>query len=430
MILLNVKIWDINAGVIYWNADKNYSTFEISKDFVHYGLDLAPLTMPLKDIMRGQYIFEFPELSYRTYNGLPGLLSDSLPDSYGNRLILSWLERQGKDEKSFSPVEKLSYIGKRGMGALEYEPAIKPFEESSSKIELNELLDLAEKVLAERKKIKLNLSEDEEKVLSELIKIGTSAGGQRPKAIIAYNKKTGEIRSGQINAPEGFKNCILKFDGIKSGSLGDPEGFGKIEFVYHKMATACGIKMMPCDLISGNNRTHFLTERFDRVGNEKIHLQTLCAVAHYDYLLPGAYSYEGALAEMREMELPYEDIEQLYKRMVFNIIARNQDDHSKNISFILKKGGEWRLAPAYDVCWAFNPSGEWTDKHQMTINSKRDDFIEKDLLDFAAQQGINKPNEIIESVKEAVAYWTKLARQYDINNEAIKYIEKTHRLDL
>ena len=431
MIFVKVKIWDHNVGVVSWDSKPGYSTFEIREDFIRQNINISPITMPWERILRGQRIFEFPELNYNTFNGLPGLLSDSLPDAYGKKLIITWLEKQGRNPDSFSPVEKLSYIGKRGMGALEFEPANNPYEEISSRIELSKLIELADKVLENREKLNLNLNRDEELVLSELIKIGTSAGGQRPKAIIAYNLKSGEIRSGQVKTPEGFDYYIIKFDGIKNGGLGDPEGFGKIEMAYHKMAISCGIDMKPCNLIHENNRSHFITKRFDRTDdNKKIHLQTLCAIAHYDYQMPGAYSYESALTEMRDMGLPYYDFEQLYKRMVFNIIARNQDDHTKNISFILKQGGEWRLSPAYDVCWSFNPDGDWTSSHQMTINNKRDDFTYNDMLLFAKNQGIKKAGVIIEQVKDAVSTWSKHAKSLDVEPGRIKFIEKTHRMNI
>ena len=431
MIFVKVKIWDHEVGVVSWNSTAGYSTFEIREDFIKHNINISPITMPWERILRGQRIFEFSELNYNTYNGLPGLLSDSLPDAYGNRLIITWLETQGRNPDSFSPIEKLSYIGKRGMGALEFEPSNNPHGDISSQIELSKLIELADKVLDDRKKLNLNLNKDEELALSELIKIGTSAGGQRPKAIIAYNPESGEIRSGQVNTPEGFGYYILKFDGIKSVALGDPEGFGKIEMAYHKMAISCGIDMMPCNLIHENNRSHFITKRFDRSDdNKKIHLQTLCAIAHYDYQLPGAYSYESAFAEMRDMGLPYYDFEQLYKRMVFNLIARNQDDHTKNISFILKQGGEWRLSPAYDVCWSFNPKGDWTSSHQMTINNKRDNFTHDDLLLFAKNQGIKKAEVLIEQVKDAVSTWSKHAKLLDVEPGRIRLIEKTHRMHI
>jgi len=431
MIFVKVKIWGHDVGVVSWNSKAGYSTFEIREDFIRQNINISPITMPLELILRGQRIFEFPELNYNTFNGLPGLLSDSLPDAYGTRLITTWLENQGRDPDSFSPVEKLSYIGKRGMGALEFEPAVNLNENISSRIELSKLIELADKVLENREKLHLNLNKEEELVLSELIKIGTSAGGQRPKAIIAYNPESGEIKSGQVNTPEGFGYYIIKFDGIKNGGLGDPQGFGKIEMAYYKMAKSCGIDMMPCNLIHENNRSHFITKRFDRTNdNKKIHLQTLCAIAHYDYQMPGAYSYENTFAEMRDMGLPYYDFEQLYKRIVFNIIARNQDDHTKNISFILKQGEEWRLSPAYDVCWSFNPDGDWTSLHQMTINNKRYDFTHNDLLLFAKNQGIKKAEVLVEQVKEAVSTWSKHAKSLDVEPGIVRLIEKTHRMHI
>ena len=430
MVTVNVKIWGINIGVVFWNPQKRYATFELLPDFYQNGLDLAPLTMPMDDIRRGQRIFEFPHLDNETYSGLPGMLSDSLPDAFGNQVIKAWLESQGRDAKSFSPVEKLSYISERGMGALEYYPTnYKPKTESKD-IELESLISLVEKVLDYRRSFAVNLDEDEEQALAEMITIGTSAGGQRPKAIISYNRKTDEIRSGQVEVPEEFEYFILKFDGIKKGKLSDPAGYGKIEMVYHLMAKECGINMTYCDLLHENGRSHFITKRFDRKNGVKIHSQSLCAIAHYDYLQAGMHSYEGTLAEMREIGLPYSDFEQLFKRMVFNVVARNQDDHTKNISFLLEKGGEWSLGPAYDVCWSYNPKGDWTNKHQMTINGKRDNFTSIDILNFAEIQNIKKPKEIIEQVIDSVSKWPGLAREHEIESDRIEYIRKTHRLVL
>jgi len=430
MVTVNVKIWGIDVGVVSWNSDRGYASFELFPDFHKHGLDLAPLKMPLEDIIRGQRIFEFPQLNNETYSGLPGMLSDSLPDAFGNQVIKAWLESQGRDEKSFSPVEKLSYISERGMGALEYHPANYKPNPGKKDIVLENLINLVEKVLDDKRKFTVNIGKDEEQALAELITVGTSAGGQRPKAIIAYNRNTGEIRSGQIEVPEEFEQFIIKFDGLKKGKLSDPAGYGKIELVYHLMAQECGIDMMFCDLLHENKRSHFITKRFDRNNGKKIHSQTLCALAHYDYMKAGMYSYESTFAEMREIGLPYSDFEQLYKRMVFNVVARNQDDHTKNISFLLEENGEWRLGPAYDICWSYNPDSDWTNTHQMTINNKRDNFSKEDLLQFAQVQNIKKPKEIIEQVIDAISQWPQLAGEFDIELERISYIKNTHRLKL
>ena len=430
MVTVNVRIWGISIGVVSWNPERGYATFELLPDFYRYGLDLAPLIMPIESIKMGQRLFEFPQLNSITFSGLPGMLSDSLPDAFGNQVIKSWLETQGRDAKSFTPVEKLSYIGERGMGALEYYPASYKPKQEGNEIELERLISLVDKVLDDRRSFTVNLEENEEQALAELITIGTSAGGQRPKVIIAYNRKTGEIRSGQVDVPDDFEHFILKFDGVKEGQLSDPAGYGKIEMVYHLLAKECGINMEFCDLLNENGRSHFITRRFDRKNGEKIHSQTLCAIAHYDYMQAGMYSYEGTFAEMRDIGLPYSDFEQLFRRMVFNVVSRNQDDHTKNISFLLEKDGEWRLGPAYDVCWSYNPQGDWTNTHQMTINNKRDEFTMEDLLYFADNQNIKKPTEIIEQVIEVFTIWPQLAKEYDIESERIEFIRKTHRLNL
>ncbi|MCD4683969.1 MAG: type II toxin-antitoxin system HipA family toxin, partial [Bacteroidales bacterium] len=299
MVTVNVKIWGIKVGVVSWDPKKGYASFELFPDFHKHGFDLAPLKMPMEDIIMGQRIIEFPQLNNETYSGLPGMLSDSLPDAFGNQVIKAWLESQGRDTKSFSPVEKLSYISERGMGALEYYPTNYKPNTIKKDIELGNLINLVEKVLDDKRNFTANLEENEEQVLAELITVGTSAGGQRPKAIIAYNRNTGEIRSGQVDTPNEFEHFIIKFDGLKKGKLSDPAGYGKIEMVYHHMAKKCGIDMMFCDLLHESGRSHFITKRFDRKNGEKIHSQTLCAMAHYDYMKPGMYSYEGTFAEMR-----------------------------------------------------------------------------------------------------------------------------------
>ncbi len=431
MAVANVFIWDRFVGTVAWHPDRNAATFEFDDDFTRTGIDLAPLTMPVSDLQRGERIFEFTSLNKDVFHGLPGLLSDSLPDAFGSQILKSWLERQGKDIKSITPVEKLSYIGSRGMGALRFEPSLSPKARSSEKLEVESLINLTNKVLSERESMSMNLSEDEEKALSELIKVGTSAGGQRAKAIIGYNEKTGEIRSGQVDLPRGFQHFILKFDGVNTEELSDPEGYGRIEYAYYKMALDCGIAISKSNLLEENGRAHFMTRRFDRGDQgERIHIQTLCGIAHYDYHKPGLYSYDDAFAEMRDLYLPYPDMDQLYRRMIFNVVARNQDDHTKNISFLLPENETWRLSPAYDVTWSYNPTGIWTNLHQMTISGKRDRFTKKDLLDFGKKEGIKNCRHIVNEIVEIISNWQSYARECDVRSDYLKVIGKTHRLQL
>jgi len=431
MAVVRVKIWNELVGAVLWNEQKNTASFEFASSFIEKGIDLAPLTMPLSDLQRGERIFSFSNLNPHTYSGLPGLLSDSLPDAFGNQVIRSWLSTQGRQINSINPIEKLSYVGIRGMGALEFEPSTTPFGKQTENIEVASLLSLTNKVLEERQAVSLSLTLDEEQAMKDLIRVGTSAGGQRPKAIIGFNPNTKSIKSGQFILPKGYAYYMLKFDGVNAGGLGDPAGYGRIEMAYHLMAKDSGIDMMPCQLLEENGRAHFMTKRFDRgVGGEKVHMQTLCAMSHYDFMLPGAYAYEDAMADMRELGLPYHDFEQQYIRMVFNVIARNQDDHTKNIAFLLEAGGEWRLSPAYDVNWAFNPTGEWTGAHQMAIRGKRDGFSKVDLIAFAKEQSIKNAAQHIARVEEVVSQWPSYALQTGVSQDRVGAIAKTHRLKL
>ena len=430
MAAIKIKLWGNTVGAVAWDLQRNHGVIEFSNDFVKLGFDLAPLTMPHEDLLRGQRIFAFPALNIETFEGLPGLLADALPDAFGNTVLRGWLRSQNRDSESLTPLEKLSYIGKRAMGALEFEPETET-SEPEEKIEVARLLDLTNKVLEEKNRITLNLSADEESAMANLIRVGSSAGGQRPKAIIGYHPETKELRSGQITLPEGFQYYLLKFDGVQEGSLGNPKGYGRLELAYHHMALACDIHMQPCSLLEENGRAHFMTLRFDRnPAGEKIHMQTLCAISHFDFNMAGGYSYEDAFEEMRALSLPYPDMDQLYKRMVFNVVARNQDDHTKNIAFLMDKTGEWRLSPAYDLTWNYNPLGDWTNAHQMSINRKRDDFTINDLLEVAHNQGIKNPAEIIERTVDTVSRWKDFARETEVRKDMTEAAQKTHRLKL
>ncbi|MFA5781318.1 MAG: type II toxin-antitoxin system HipA family toxin, partial [Bacteroidales bacterium] len=410
-----VNIWGTQAGAIAWDENRVAATFEFDTAFLKRGLNLSPLKMPLEEVINGKKIFSFPELNKETYRGLPGLLSDSLPDRFGNKLIEAWLAQQGRDTDSLNPVERLCYTGKRGMGALEYEPVIFPAGDTSNPIEIKELVRLAKNVLSERKNLQTNIHKKTDKGILEILRVGTSAGGARAKAIIAYNDKTGDVRSGQIDGLKDFGYWIIKFDGIINKELGDPKGYGKIEYAYYLMAKDSDINMSESILLHENKRAHFMTRRFDREGTKKIHMQTLCALAHFDYNDPGAYSYEQAFQTMRQLKLPYTEMEELYRRMVFNVIARNQDDHTKNISFLMDEDGKWKLAPAYDMTYAYDPLHRWMKAHQLSVNGKRDDIDRNDLLLLAKKMNIKKATELIQQVKEAVSNWGKFAKEAEVN---------------
>jgi len=423
--LAKVNIWNTFVGAVAWDDSRGYASFEFNPGFVDKRWDLAPLMMPVHDALESNYIFSFPGLQKETYNGLPGLLADSLPDKYGNRLIEEWLAREGRDPGSFNPVERLCYTGKRGMGALEYEPASKLFDDSSKSIEIAKLVQLSKDILTKKRNLQTNIHSKTDTGLLDIIQVGTSAGGARAKAIIAYNEKTGDVRSGQLDDLKGYDYWIIKFDGVTNKQLGDPEGYGNIEYAYYLMATDCGINMTASRILKENNRTHFMTKRFDREGANKMHLQTLCAVAHFDYNDPAAYSYEQAFQVMRQLKLPYTDAEELFRRMCFNVVARNQDDHTKNISFLMDKSGTWKLSPAYDITYAYDPANKWMKDHQMSINGKRRDISKSDIVELAKRMNIKKPAEVLEKTIDTVRNWSEYANRARVRAEQIQAIEQT-----
>ena len=427
-----VLLWNKIVGAVLWDESRQYAIVEFDDSFIKRALDISPVIIPLSELQRENKIFSFPALAKETFYGLPGLLADSLPDRFGNRILNAWLTKQGRDLQNINPVERLCYTGKRGMGALEYKPAMHPAGNyKSDPLEIDELIYLANEILNERTRLSGNLKDESEHSLIDIIKVGTSAGGARAKAIIAYNEKTGEVRSGQSNAPENFSHWIIKFDGVKMKELGDPRGYGRIEYAYYKMALESGITMNECRLLEENDRAHFMTKRFDRInGNEKIHLQTLCAIAHFDYNDPNSYSYEQAFQVMRQLRLHYPDAEQLYRRMVFNVIAKNLDDHTKNISFLMDKTGKWKLAPAYDVTYAFNPESKWTRRHQLSINAKRDEITKDDLLKVGKEMNIKKAKEIIEQVKNIVADWSTFAKSCGIPKSQLDEIARNQKVNI
>lgn len=423
-IPVKISLWEKEVAVIVWDSKKEYAVIEFLESFVRDKIDLAPLTMPYADLVRGERIFSFPTLSSKTFKGLPGLIADSLPDDYGNSVIDAWFASHGMPV-SITPLDRLCYIGKRGMGALEYEPTIADnVLNESSRLEIPALVALADEVLNKRRVFHANLERNEKEII-DVLKVGTSAGGAKPKAIIAFNKKTKEVRSGQVKAPEGFTYWILKFDGMEGGMIKDnPIGIGRIEYAYHKMAVDCGIQMTECQLLHENDKAHFMTKRFDRSNNgDKFHTQTFCAMAHYDR--DDRYSYEQLFRIMRQLHLPYSDMEQMYRRMVFNVIAFNHDDHTKNHSFIMNREGEWSLAPAYDLCYSYSPSGKWTNQHQLSLNGKRDNFTQDDLITVGKKMDIRNVTDIIEHITDVVSQWTTYAKMADVNKDHSKQIEDT-----
>jgi serine/threonine-protein kinase HipA len=423
--LADIYLWGQHAGTVAWDENYQAASFEFTPEFASGHWDVAPLMMPV----RQRQIYQFPSLNKDTFIGLPGLLADALPDAFGKALLDKWLASMGRTFAN--PVERLCYQGKRSMGALEFVPAQDNYLEQGTKLEIDSLVEVAREVLDEKKKLDVNVNEDTKEAIANIIRVGTSAGGQRAKAVIAYNENTGEVRSGQIDVPDGFSHWLLKLDGVTNAELGDPKHYGQIEYVYYLMARAAGINMTECRLLEENGRAHFMTQRFDRLnGNEKVHMQTLCGIAHYDYKMLHAYSYEQAFQVMRRLRLPYSQAEEMFRRMVFNVIARNQDDHTKNISFLMDKSGRWSLSPAYDMSWSYNPKGAWTAKHQMSINGKWDDITRADFLTLAKNVNIKQADAIIEQVKDGVSKWRTFATQYSIPYEMVKAIDSTLLLGL
>lgn len=429
-MIAEVVLWGRTIGAVSLEAGREVAAFQYDADFARSGIELSPLVMPLSE-----RVYQFPALPRNTFHGLPGLLADSLPDKFGNALIDAWLATQGRTPEGFDAVERLCYTGTRGMGALEFAPALGPKTGKATKIEVDALVRLAGEVLTHRGDLQGHFDDaGKEKALREILRVGTSAGGARAKAVIAWNRDTNEVRSGQVAAGGGFEYWLLKFDGVagnKDKELEDPKGYGAIEYAYSRMAKAAGISMSECRLLEENGRRHFMTRRFDRLEQGgKLHMQSLGALAHFDFNQAGAYSYEQALLTIRRLNLPMAAVEEQFRRMVFNVVARNQDDHVKNIAFLMNKQGGWSLAPAFDVTYSYNPSGAWTGTHQMTLNGKRDGFTLADL-EACAKAALMKRGRaaaILDEVAAAVRRWPEFAGEAELADEWRVKIQKTHRL--
>jgi serine/threonine-protein kinase HipA len=426
--IANVKIWGEAVGAVVWDESRQLADFEYDPAFKRKGVELAPLTMPVNS----DKIFSFPALQKKeeseldAFKGLPGLLADSLPDKYGNQLINVWLAQQGRPQNSMNPVEKLCFIGSRGMGALEFEPTQLPEQKRAFEVEVDSLVNIAKSMLMKRAGFEANINENEEQAVQQILKIGTSAGGARPKAVIAYNEKTGEVKSGQTKAPKGFEHWLIKLDGVSEEQLGDTQGWGRVEMAYYNMATDCGIEMMPSTLLEEHDRAHFMTKRFDREGADtRHHIQTWCAIKHVDYNDVLSYSYEQLFQTMRELRLTYPEAEEMFRRMVFNVLARNCDDHTKNFSFRLKQGEKWELAPAYDLCHAYRPDSQWVSQHSLSINGKRKGITRPDLQEVAKSMNIKKGASIIDEVQEVVKGWADYADDVGVSKKLREAIAST-----
>lgn len=427
-----VWLWDHRVGAVALD-DRGVGVFEYDTAFLKRGLDIAPLMMPLEEARRGHVLYSFPALNSETFKHLPGLLADTLPDKFGQAIVNTWLARQGRSSDDFSIIERLCYTGSRAMGALEFTPAVIQHLNQPVGVEISEMITLIQDVMNHRNALEVKFTNDQkgkQEALLDILRIGTSAGGARAKAVIAYNEKTGEVLSGQAEAPDGFEHWILKFDGVSDIEFGRTSDFGRIEYAYYNMAIAAGINMAESRLLEENGRAHFMTRRFDRVMGDKLHMQSLCAIQHYDFNMAGAYGYEQALMTMRKLKLSKKEQLQQYRRMVFNVIARNQDDHTKNIAFLMNQQGEWSLSPAYDMTHSYKPGEGWTQTHQMSINGKRDHFTKQDLNMVAETNDLKKADEVIQEVMTVVAKWPEFASEAGVSKSKIKAISKDHRLAL
>jgi serine/threonine-protein kinase HipA len=419
-----INLWSERVGAVAWDANTKIASFEYDPKFITNNWEVAPLKMPLNQTNR---IFSFPDLvSNTTFKGLPGLLADVLPDKFGNQLISAWLAQNGRPENSLNPVELLCFIGTRGMGALEFEPVNFKSSQTAFTIEMDNLVKISQEVVNNSQDFETNLNQDEQKALLDILKIGTSAGGARPKAIIAYNKKTGVIKSGQAKAPKGFNHWLIKLDGVSDSQFGASTGYGRVEMAYYLMAKACEIEMTKCQLLEENGRAHFMTQRFDREDGDIKHLiQTFCAMQHFDFNNVNSYSYEQLFQTLRLLRLPYPQAEQMFRRMVFNVMARNCDDHTKNFAFRLRKDQDWELAPAYDICHAFRPGSEWVIQHVLSINGKRSNISKEDLLTIAKSMNIKKAKEIIQQISEVVKNWYYFAEETKVEPKLSNAIKST-----
>ncbi|MDO8966800.1 type II toxin-antitoxin system HipA family toxin [Algoriphagus sp.] len=429
VIAAEVWIWGKLAGAVLWDESQQLASFEFDGDFLNSGWDIAPITMPLS---QGKRLHSFPEIrrgrsdSFDTFKGLPGLLADMLPDKYGNQLINAWLVQNGRPTDSLNPVELLCFIGRRGVGALEIKPSLRTEMAMATDLEIDSLVGMANKILNSREDFRTDLSKEEEAALTDILKIGTSAGGARAKAVIAFNPKTGEVKSGQVEAPKGFSHWLIKFDGVTDTQFGTSVGYGRVEMAYYLMAQAAGIQMNECRLLEENGRAHFMTKRFDRTDDGgKIHMQSLCGLRHFDFNQVGVYSYEQVFETMRMLRLPYPDAEQLFVRMVFNVLARNCDDHTKNFAFLMDQSGKWSLSPGYDICHAYRPGSMWVSAQSLMVNGKREGISDDDFLEVARKMNIKKPLEKIESVKNPIRRWQEFANEVEVEEKLRDSIQAT-----
>lgn len=436
MEVISVNYHNHDVGAVSFDTETGTGAFEYQPSFIKTGIELAPLTMPLAN-----KIYSFPALNFDTFRGLPGLIADALPDDFGNAVLNAWVASRGLSPNDITPLQRLQYTGKRGMGALEFTPATQLKSLNATQvINVESLVGIAQEVLDGRNDFSLNLhlnKEDSREAMLELLSVGMSAGGARPKAVLAFNEDFTQVRSGQATVPDGFTHYLMKFDGVNEHhqsqeTFGDPMGFGAMEYVYSLMAKACGIDMMPCRLLPESNRQHFITQRFDRTGNQKHHIQTLTGIAHVDFRKPGTFSYAELFGVARQLGLPANEAEQLFRRMVFNIVARNHDDHAKNFAFLLHDG-KWQLAPAYDLAYSYKPGSPWVNSHWMSLSGKRESFSREDFYSLESLSPLfkrRKIDQIIDETIQQVSLWSTLAKAHEVPSNLISEIDNNLRLSL
>ena len=415
---IEVEIWGHRVGAVALDPNSGHYVFAYNPSFVKLGIQIAPIMMPLTF---EPYVFSYlPELTFRR---LPALLADALPDDFGNSLVDAWMSKQGVKRESITPLDRLGYMGKRSMGALEFKPSRTRVTSSGTAIDLSKMVEVARRTVSG--------SFNDESVagaaLSQIIQVGTSAGGARAKATVAWNPTTNEIRAGQFDVVPGFEHWLLKFDGIGTDlALGSTQDYGRIELAYYRMATAAGIRMSPCRIMEENGRAHFMTRRFDRDVNKKIHMTTLCGMAHLDYKQKATHDYAQYFMVIKQLNLGYQDMEEAFRRMAFNVMAANCDDHTKNISFIMEEWGQWQLAPAYDVTHAYNPDGEWTHQHLMSVNGKFQSITTEDLLEVANRFAIGTAKKVILEVEKAIKQWPDFAVEAGVDALEAQRIKAHH----
>ena len=412
---VEVRIWNKTAGAIApLSQTPGFYEFEYEPQFLRSGLEISPLVLPAR---AGRY--SFPALNPETFRGLPGVIADALPDKFGNALIDAYMTGKGILAANITTLQRLLYTGRRAMGALEFEPAL---SDSTGDL-VAQPLAMAALVEDARRALRgeLNL------IARDMIEVGSSAGGARAKALIGWNAKSNEVISGQFELPRGFDHWLLKFDVGGDRTLGLTAGFGRIEYAHYLMATAAGIDMSSCRLHEEHGRAHFMTRRFDREGNRRLHLHSLCGLAHLDFNTPYVHGYEQYLRAILQMNLGARAVEQAWLRCAFNVAAVNCDDHTKNLAFLMDETGVWRLAPAFDMCFAHNPAVDrWTRKHQMLVNGKAWDITGQDLIDLGAEFGINQPRILLERITDVIARWPHFAKKTGVAHAKVKYIGSLH----